>query len=197
MEKSSLKTKIFRQGGHGNLEYGILLGLAALALIGVYLVFGPDIGELAGSLFRREPPAPVLEVIQTGEHVQIIDTEVIPVRNCGRSEAIVEEVDRTRQFEYRILLDEDYEESVAQVFTERLQLHYGFMDGEQSERKYTLTLSSDPNSGADYTIEWQEIWHEGHILVTWPDGTADSIPYQALTSVEFIFTNISEVECDG
>ena len=181
--------------GWGLLEYALIAGLLALTLMSVYLVFGPDIRNFLGSLFRREPAAPQIEIVVSGETNEAIDVEVIPLRNCESTEELNTDVERSRQFQHKFILDLELEEEIARVLTQRLEEYYGFKDGQPEERRYSINLTAPASSGVDYTLEWQNKWDEGQIIITWPEGEQDNISYQALTSVEFMFTNIQQIAC--
>jgi hypothetical protein len=182
---------------YGPLEYILIAGLGVLAIGFFYIVFGSDIRSWAADLFTREasPAGPQIEVVEAGRFVSTDEEEIIPVRNCGTNTEQEFEIERVRTVQHQLVLDETLDPEIADVLMPHLQRYYGFEDNEQVERRYLLRLSAGPDSGADYRVEWQNVWVEGEIVVTWPEDDQDRVPYQALTDLEFFFESSQEVPC--
>jgi Flp pilus assembly pilin Flp len=185
------------ESGNGVLEYGLLLGLLVIALIAVYAVFGPDIRDFLGNLLRREePPGQQFMVIEMEETFTVIDQEVISLRNCDNPEDLGETVERVRQHTGMYFIDAEIDFALLEVLLDQLEQYYGINVGELVEQRYTIPISADPNSAVDYTVEWQEIWGEGEIVVEGPaNGDEETYPYYALKGIEFSIEDIQPVAC--
>jgi hypothetical protein len=182
---------------YGPLEYILIAGLAVLAIGFFYILFGSDIRAWVSDLFTPDAPpgGPQIEVVEAGRFVETIEEEVIPIRNCGVNEEQEFEVERVRTLQHSLLLDPSLDPDIGQVLLPHLERHYGFQHDEAVERRYLLRLSAGPNSGANYLVEWQAVWVEGEIVVTWPEGEQDRVPYQVLAEVEFHFDSSQDILC--
>jgi hypothetical protein len=180
----------------GPLEFAILGGLAILLVIAFTALFGEDIQSWIADITADQPPPQISIAIQeTGGSTEPLDQEVIVVDNCDQDQEIVEDVLRSRQFRPVFQFEEDFEPEVEEALTVQLEAYYGFQQGEEVDRVFNLQLTASAESQAEYTIEWQYVWTEGVLQITWQDGSEDEFVYQGLTDVEFRTLNISQSDC--
>jgi hypothetical protein len=180
----------------GPLEFAILGGLAILIVIAFSTLFGEDVRSwIAGLREDRTPPQPVIAVVEMGGFPEAVEEEVIQVDNCDLSEETIENVLRSRHFVPVFLFEDDLEPAAVEVFTRHLEVYYGFQQDQVVERRFNIQLTAAANSRADYTLEWQQVWTEGLLQVTWQDGSEDDFGYQALTDIDFSTLRISQIDC--
>jgi hypothetical protein len=183
--------------GYGPLEYAIIFGLVALVVAFTWLVVGNDVRAWVGSLFiREEPPVTQFSIVELDRTAEKLEQEVISVSNCGNDEAQEFEVNRDRSFEHIIFFPQDISEELARQISDKMFEEYGFLDGQVVDRRYRIHASASAGSHADFTIEWQEDWREGEVIVIPPEGEEERYPYQLLNDLEFVFLGSEENPCE-
>jgi hypothetical protein len=180
----------------GPLEFAILGGLAILIVLAFSALFGEDVQTWIAELGEdRTPPQAAVTVVETGGIQEPLEQEVIAVDNCDQDEDTVEEVLRSRQFIPVFQFEDELDPEAVEALARQLEAYYGFQQGQQVERRFNLQLTAAAGSLAEYTLEWQQVWTEGVLQVTWQDGSEDQFDYNALTDIEFRTVNISQAAC--
>jgi hypothetical protein len=180
----------------GPLEFAILGGLAILIVLAFSALFGEDVQSWIAEFGEdRTPPQAAVTVVETGGIQEPLEQEVIAVDNCDQDEDTVEEVLRSRQFIPVFQFEDELDPEAVEALARQLEAYYGFQQGQQVERRFNLQLTAAAGSLAEYTLEWQQVWTEGVLQVTWQDGSEDQFDYNALTDIEFRTVNISQAAC--
>ncbi|MEW5985587.1 MAG: hypothetical protein AB1791_03040 [Chloroflexota bacterium] len=173
--------------GQGRAEYVLALGLVTLVVIAVVTIVGGWVGQ--------DAPAPAVSVTELGSSPEPIDSEKVPLFNCSNPSGYELEVERARQIQYRILIDGQLAGETRKTAVSTLQARYGIVDGQVSERSFTVHLTAPPDSWVEYTVGWQYIWRQGELSLGFLDGTRHIHPYRVLSGLEFNIVNITYNTC--
>ncbi|RPI33457.1 MAG: hypothetical protein EHM70_05930 [Chloroflexota bacterium] len=189
-----------RESGQGTLEYGIVAGLIVIAIISLIALFGPDVRlwleerrEAASEESTRDDLQ--IEVREGNNYAEIIDTETISASNCTSSAILMTDEVRVRQVEYAINTAEIPDRQVEDAVLLQLLGFYGLETALPVEKTYTIHISVDPTSRADYHVNWEYLWREGEVVVTLSDGAEQTYSYQVRTGLNFDIADIVQRSC--
>ncbi len=169
--------------------------------IGFVWLFGID---LIGSGYEGNKPhptpvfqgEPILDILESGTSVDIVDTEVVPLYNCNNSTEYGVDIERTRSIEYVVNVGGEITSEIQHVVSLGIQGHYGVENGQTEDRSYTIHLTAAKDSWVEYTINWRYVWREGQAFLTLQDGTEEAYPYQVRSAIEFEIAQIEQKECE-
>jgi hypothetical protein len=155
----------------------------------------PELFELPA----RERPGiveAVEEILETGSRAETVETEEVPLNNCGGNKPLVVDVARSRDIAYAVTdqLGGNFGLKFWLLQSD-LDKHYGSIDGKIETQTYTLHLEADANSHVVYELAWKEIWAEGTAAVTTLGGERKAVPYQVKRALRLEVKSSKELAC--
>jgi len=137
----------------------------------------------------------VEEISESGTSEELIETEDIPLNNCGGNSPLIVDVERSREVIYAITDDQGRSFGITYFFLRgELDKRYGKIDGKKETRTYTIRLETEANSHVVYVIAWKEVWLNGTATVR-VSGAEKEIPYRVKTALRFEIQDIKDVGC--
>jgi hypothetical protein len=143
-----------------------------------------------------EPRPSVIEIAEIGTSEELIETEEIPLNNCGGNRPLIVDIERGREVIYAITDEKGGAFGINYLFLKgELEQIYGSIYGKKETRTYTIHLETEPNTRLVYTIAWKEIWLNGKASFR-ENGEKKEAPFRVKTALKFEIQDIREIGCE-
>ena len=193
----------------------ILIIVGLLIAVGIIWYSGNAIVDLSSSLLGKPtnsqlpsastpptvPGEPNLVIEQTETYKEQIDTETIPLNNCGNPKEFTAQEQRKRIIEHKTEVGGDASANFAMpanllsLLTFELNGHYGVENSLKEEQTFTINVPVSPYSKVNYKINWKYVWQQGKVTVSYKDGTILSFPYKIRTKLAFELGGVEVQDC--
>ncbi len=109
---------------------------------------------------------------ETGTEELHLETERIPIDNCGGPAAVTVRRQISKSFYHDVYVDVDSGVQIdAILVSTALGQTYGYEEGEMETRSFGIDMTAPAHTRVVYVLEWKEVWVKG--VIHDPDtGTA-------------------------
>ena len=103
-----------------------------------------------------------LEARQSGTEEVYVETERIPINNCGGPAEVTVHRTVSKTFYREVSVETATETGLdALIVASAIAQEHGHREGEEDQRSFGIDLTAPANSKVVYVLQWKEIWSKG------------------------------------